>query len=143
MAIRQVNPYLNFEGSAAKAIALYEKALGAKAENVMRFGDAPPMPGAPPLSAEAKQRILHAVLKVGSGVVMVSDGPPGRPVTMGDNNHISLDFSDAKEMQKAFDTLAKGGKVTMPLGDQFWGAKFGMLTDPFGINWMFNHDPKK
>ena len=28
--------------------------------------------------------------------------------------------------------------------DQFWGARFGMLTDKFGINWMFNCElPKK
>ncbi|MGV3710577.1 MAG: VOC family protein [Gemmatimonas sp.] len=26
----------------------------------------------------------------------------------------------------------------MPLETQFWGARFGMLTDKFGINWMFN-----
>ena len=31
----------------------------------------------------------------------------------------------------------------MPLQDTFWGAKFGMLTDKFGINWMFNHDYEK
>jgi uncharacterized glyoxalase superfamily protein PhnB len=27
--------------------------------------------------------------------------------------------------------------------DTFWGAKFGMLTDPYGIRWMFNHTLKK
>jgi PhnB protein len=45
-------------------------------------------------------------------------------------------------MQKAFDALAKGGSITMPLMDQFWGAKFGMLTDAYGINWMFNCEKK-
>ena len=39
---------------------------------------------------------------------------------------------------KKFEALADGGKVTMPFGDTFWGAKFGMLTDRFGIPWMFN-----
>ena len=34
MPVKQLNPYLNFEGTAAKAIAFYEKALGAKADNV-------------------------------------------------------------------------------------------------------------
>ena len=28
----------------------------------------------------------------------------------------------------------------MPLQDTFWGAHFGMLTDRFGIQWMFNFD---
>jgi len=30
MAVKNVNPYLNFNGSAAKAIKFYEKALGAR-----------------------------------------------------------------------------------------------------------------
>lgn len=41
MAIKQLNPYLMFNGTAAQAIALYERALGAKTENLSRFGDAP------------------------------------------------------------------------------------------------------
>jgi uncharacterized glyoxalase superfamily protein PhnB len=24
--------------------------------------------------------------------------------------------------------------------DMFWGARFGMLTDQFGVQWMFNYD---
>jgi len=31
----------------------------------------------------------------------------------------------------------------MPLQDTFWGARFGMLTDAFGISWMFNSELKK
>ena len=45
MAIKKLNPYLNFNGTAAKAIKLYETALGAKVENVMPWAD---MPGQPP-----------------------------------------------------------------------------------------------
>ena len=29
--------------------------------------------------------------------------------------------------------MAEGGQITMPLGNQFWGAKFGMLKDKFGL----------
>ena len=47
MAIRKLNPYLNFDGTAAKAIALYEKALSAKAETVQKFGDVPGMHDTP------------------------------------------------------------------------------------------------
>jgi PhnB protein len=28
--------------------------------------------------------------------------------------------------------------------DTFWGARFGMITDKFGVSWMFNCElPKK
>jgi PhnB protein len=30
------------------------------------------------------------------------------------------------------------GKIKMPVQETFWAARFGMLTDKFGINWMFN-----
>src|SRR5262249_32940648 len=60
MAIKQLNPYLNFDGTAAKAIALYEKALGAKVDRVQKFGD---MPGNTP--PETKDRVMHASLRIG------------------------------------------------------------------------------
>jgi PhnB protein len=138
MAVKNVNPYLNFNGSAAKAIKFYEKALGAKANNVMRFADVPNMS-----SPETKDLIMHAVLDLGGGRVMLSDGRPNMTIPPGGNSHVCLDFDDAADMARKFDALAAGGKITMPLQDTFWGAKFGMLTDVFGIRWMFIHETKK
>jgi len=54
------------------------------------------------------------------------------------NIAMSLDFSDLDEQEKVFAALAEGGSIMMPLEDTFWGAKFGMLTDKFGIEWMLN-----
>jgi PhnB protein len=140
MSIKNLNPYLNFDGTAAKAIKLYESALGAKVESVMRFGDAKGMP-VPPGSED---RVMHASLKLGDGaLMMLSDSMPNTPPPAGNNVHVSLDFDDVADMTKKFDALAVGGKVNMPLQDTFWGAKFGMLTDAFGINWMFNCEHRK
>ena len=139
MSIRKLNPYLNFNGTAAKAIKLYESALGAKVENVMPWTD---MPGQPP-NPDTKDRLMHAVLHIGEGVVMLSDSRPDAPVTIGSNVHVTLDFGDAADMARKFDALSAGGKVTMPLQDTFWGAKFGMLTDAYGVSWMFNCETRK
>jgi PhnB protein len=137
MSINQLNPYLNFDGTAAKAIALYEKALGAKAETIMRFGDAP---GTPP---EHKDRVMHCKLDIGAGVLMISDTMPGVPYTAGTNAYVCLNFDDPGDLAQKFEALAAGGKVMEPVQDTFWGAKFGMLTDAFGIRWMFNCPLKK
>lgn len=139
MAIKQVNPYLNFNGTAEKAMQLYERALGAKIENAQRFSEVQGMD----VPAEHKNRVMHAVLRIGSGVIMLSDTMPNQPAPTGGNVHITLDFDDAGEMTKKFDALAAGGKVTMPMADTFWGAKFGMLTDAYGVQWMFNCNLKK
>jgi PhnB protein len=140
MSIKQINPYLNFNGTADKAIQLYEKALGAKTVNVMRFGD---VPAGMPIAPGDKNRVMHAVLQLGAGTIMLSDTMPNAPVASEGNVTVSLDFDDVGDMTAKFDALGAGGKVTMPLADTFWGAKFGMLTDAFGVRWMLNCDTKK
>lgn len=135
----KLNPYLNFNGTAEKAINHYERALGAKVETMMRFGDVPEMDVTP----ENKNRVMHALLQIGEGVLMISDSRPEEPVSVGSNIYVTLHFDDPEEMAKKFDALAVGGEVTMPLEDMFWGAKFGTLQDAYGIPWMFNCELKK
>lgn len=31
--------------------------------------------------------------------------------------------------------VAAGAKVTFPLQNQFWGDRYGQVTDPFGHHW--------
>jgi PhnB protein len=140
MAITGLNPYLNFDGNADKAIALYERALGAKTEMIMRFGDAQGMD----VAAEHRNRVMHATLNIAGHRIMISDGQPGRAVDSSTAVHVALHFdSDLDEAGRRFDALAQGGEVTMPLTDTFWGARFGTLTDAFGIRWMFNAELPK
>ncbi len=140
MSINSLNPYLNFDGTAAEAIAHYERTLDARTEMVMRFGDVKEMPVAP----EHANRVMHATLQVGGGKIMISDGPPGSFVTAGDTTQVALHFSgDLDDMARKFTALAEGGQVTMPLTDTFWGARFGTLIDRFGIYWMFNGELPK
>ena len=139
MSIKQLNPYLNFNGTAAKAIQLYESALGGKTEGLMRFGDVPGMT----VASEHQTRVMHALLRIGEGVIMISDTQPGMPVATEGNVHVCLDFDDVADMTTKFEALAVNGKVTLPLHDTFWGAKFGMLTDAFGVRWMFNSQIEK
>jgi PhnB protein len=140
MAIRQLNPYLTFNGTAEQAIKLYESALGARSENVMRFGDGA---GGMPVAPADKNRVMHAVLKLGGGTLMLSDSMSAQPAPTESNVTVTLDFDDVADMTHKFDALAKGGQITMPLNDTFWGAKFGMLTDAYGVKWMFNCETRK
>ncbi len=138
MSIKKLNPYLMFNGTAEKAIKLYETALGAKTERISRYGETPGQN----VPAEHKNLVIHASLLIGQGVLMMSDATPDRPVATESNVQISLDFDDAADMAAKFEALAAGGKVRLPLQDMFWGARFGMLTDAYGVQWMFNCDKK-
>jgi PhnB protein len=131
-------PYLNFNGNAAEALDFYSKALNGQVDYKQTFGESPME------SPEGqKDKIMHASFKAGDLHFLVSDGMEGQPVTSGSNLSLSLNFNDADEMNKTFAALSEGGKVTMELQDTFWGARFGMLEDKYGFNWMFNHDYKK
>ena len=131
-------PYLNFNGNAAEALAFYVKALDGEITQSQTFG------GAGMAEDDSmKDKILHALLEAGPLKIMVSDCPPGTSVNSGDQVSLSLNFIELEGIEKTFAALADGGFITMPLQDTFWGARFGMTKDKFGVKWMFNHDYKK
>ncbi|UJR86228.1 VOC family protein [Sandaracinus amylolyticus] len=134
MTIRQVDPYLSFDGDATAAIALYERALGAEVERIMRYGDVKEFAFAP----DHASRVMHCVLRLGASRVLLSDAPPGMELAPASRVHVSLDFDDPAEAAAKFDALAAGGRVLYPLHDTFFGATLGGLTDRFGISWTFH-----
>lgn len=132
--MKEIITYLTFDGNCKDAMQFYEKCLGAELQ-MMPFSDAPG--GA---SGAAKDRVMHARLTKGSAKLMASDTMPGMPFQQGNNFSISIDCESTEEVDSLFGALAENGKPTMKPQDMFWGAYFGMLTDQFGINWMFNFD---
>jgi PhnB protein len=96
-----------------------------------------------PKEMKDPNKVLHARLSAGTQVIMASDCPPGKPVNEGNNFAININCDSREEVDKLFKSLGEKGNVIMPTADMFWGAYFGMVTDQFGINWMFNHDNPK
>ena len=131
-------PYLNFNGNAKEALDFYATALNGTITQSSTFGSANMA-----TEESMKDKILHAVFEAGNLKFMVSDCPPGVRVSEGDQVSLSLNFNDVDLMEKTFAALADSGKITMPIQDTFWGAKFGMTKDKFGVHWMFNHDKEK
>jgi PhnB protein len=115
-------PYLVIDG-AAEAIDYYKKAFGAKER--MRM-DAP------------GNRIGHAEIEIGDSLVMLSDAFPQSttkaPTELGGTTAgVFLYVEDVDAVvKKAVDA---GATVTMEVADQFWGDRFGSITDPFGHSW--------
>lgn len=138
MAVTMINPYLFYNGTASKALDLYKTALGAKAVgDISKFGDAPGT------AAGDADRVMHAMLDISGQTIMLSDTMSQQPVAEGGNVQVCLNFDDVDETNQKFTALSAGGNVTMPLADTFWGARFGTLTDAYGIQWMFNCQLKK
>lgn len=138
----QVNVYLTFDGNCEDAFNFYQSVFGGTFPYIGRFGDMPPQEGMPPLSDQAKNRIMHVSLPISQETILMgSDTMPGmHDFKPGNNFSLSVNADSRDEANKIFNALSEGGTVTMPLEDTFWGAYFGMWTDKFGINWMVNYD---
>jgi PhnB protein len=137
-----IQPYLFFNGSCEEAIEFYCKALGAEVEMMMRFKESPepPPPGAVPPGVENK--IMHSSFRIGQTTVMVSDGDStDKPSFQGFS--LSLSVPNQAEADRAFNALADGGQVKMPLAKTFFSPRFGMVADRFGIGWMISVAPSQ
>ena len=135
--MRAFHAYLNFDGNAREAMTFYQQGLGAELE-LKSFAEAKM-----DVPAGAEQRILHARLQKGAAVLMASDTMPGHPHIRGTNFSVSIDCESIEEIERYFKAFSAGGTIVMPLADTFWNARFGMITDRFGIGWMFNHELPK
>jgi len=132
---REITPYLMFDGDCKQAMTFYHQVLGGKLD-LMTYGQADPT-----ASAEDKDKVIHARLENGSTVIMASDSGKGMPVKDGDDVWLSLQCGAASEVDAIYAKLADGGQSSQPPHDAFWGTRFGMLTDRFGVQWMVNSDP--
>ena len=108
---------------ASKAIDWYTQAFGA--QELYR------MPG-------PDGRLMHAEIKIGNSVVMVTDEMP----EMGSHGPQALGGTPVSLMIYCEDcdaifnrAVGAGASVRMPLEDAFWGDRWGMVTDPFGHVW--------
>jgi PhnB protein len=144
----RVSTYLNFPRHTEEAFNFYKSVFGTDftPNGISRFGDAPPMEGAPPMTEADKNLVMHVELPIlGGHMLMGTDAPEsmGFKVNFGNNVYINLEPDTRAEAKKLFDALAKGGKVEMDLQDMFWGAYYGSLTDKYGVHWMVNCQAKK
>jgi PhnB protein len=117
-----VSPYLAVE-DAARAIDFYARAFGAK--EVVRM-DAP------------GGKIGHAELEIGDSRIMLSDPFPQAstrpPKELGGTSaSVFMYVEDVDALVKQ--AVDAGATVTMEVADQFWGDRFGTVTDPFGHVW--------
>ncbi len=118
-----VTPHLTVRGG-VDMIEFYKRAFGAKE---LRRSVTP----------DGKS-LLHADLQIGDSRVLLNDEFPqmgavsplalnSTPVTI----HLYVEDVDSLYQQ----ALGAGAKVVMPLADQFWGDRYGVVEDPSGHRW--------
>ena len=124
--ISSLSPHI-FVSNAAAAIDFYKKAFNA--EELGRH-----------LAPDGK-RLMHAALKINGATLLLCDdfpeyrgGKGSTPEALG-GSPVVLHLQVAKADPVFEQAVAAGAKVAMPLADQFWGDRYGQITDPFGHTW--------
>ncbi|MEX0896045.1 MAG: VOC family protein [Patescibacteria group bacterium] len=142
----KLNPYLNFNGNARQAFEFYEQAFGVKMDSTMTFGEMPADDENNEVAEDEKDLIMHVSIPLGDGQYLMANDVTksmGKPVTMGNNNYISVHPDSKAEADRLFAALSEGGEVEMPMADQFWGDYYGSFKDKFGVCWMINFHEEK
>ena len=117
-----ITPFLAIrDGRAEEALRFYEKAFAAEIVERNTTPDG--------------KRLMQASARINGAWIMLSDdfpehgftAEPPASVTL----HLQVDDADAWWAR----ALEAGAAVAMPIADQFWGDRYGRMTDPFGHSW--------
>src|ERR1700722_3819241 len=112
---------------APKALDFYKNAFGAEILGVHKTPDG---------------KVMHAELSFGGARLMLADEFPGAssPKTLG-GSAVVLNLYVPEDVDSLFkQAVTAGATVVMPLADQFWGDRYGQVTDPSGHRWsMASH----
>ena len=108
---------------AARAAEWYRAALGAEERGRIE------VPGG---------KLLQVDLAFGNATVMLADEFPDldvlSPLSIGGTAtvlHLVTDDVEALWQQ----AVEAGAEIRQPLGDAFWGERYGQIVDPFGHRW--------
>ena len=129
----QLNPYLNFNGTARQALEFYATVFGGdlNLNTFASFGSTGP----------DAERIMHGQLQTPAGyTIMAADVTSDMEYSAPAGFSISLsgDAASGDDLRGYFESLGASGMITMPLQKQSWGDEFGMCVDGFGVPWLVN-----
>src|SRR5262245_40194616 len=118
--LHTVTPVLTFDDS-TKAIDWYRRALGAEEISCSKGPDG---------------QVMHADIRIGDSRIMLHDARMGQKSAAQTGGSPASLWLYVENCDALFNqAVAAGATVQMPLGDQFWGDRFGAINDPFGYSW--------
>src|SRR5687767_3617088 len=139
-----LNPYLTFKGNCEAAFNFYKSIFGGEFQFIGRYKDVPETDRQ--TFAEGDDKIMHVSLPISKETILMGCDnleAYGKATEFGNNISLSINTDSRKDADRLFNGLSAGGQINMAMGETFWGAYFGMLTDKFGIHWLVNCDLKQ
>jgi len=127
--------YVNYRGTCEEAFRFYEQHLGGRVTGIARHGEQPN----PNIPADWGEKVLHARIEIGTGVLMGADIPHAEPMR---SAYVTLSLDQEADAERVYALLADRGEVFMKLEKTYYANRFAMLRDRFGTSWMLLHQPE-
>jgi PhnB protein len=117
-----LTPHLTVR-NAKEALEFYKQAFGAEVLHVADMPDG---------------KVMHATVRMGDSMLMLNDEMPEHgalsPLSSGGSG-VTLHIYTENVDDAFARAVAAGATVKMPLADQFWGDRYGVVADPYGFKW--------
>ena len=126
--------YVNYRGNCEQAFRFYEQHLGGRITGMIRHREQPN----PNIPANWQDKVLHARIAIGAGILMGADIPSAEPMR---SAYLTLSLDLEEEAERVYALLAAGGEIFMKMEKTPFANRFAMLRDKFGTSWMLLHQP--
>lgn len=87
---------------------------------------------------DGRRLIKHATIDFDRQNLVFIDSPISHDFSFTPAVSLFINLPNEEALEQAFHRLAEGGKVLMPLDDYGFSARFGWLSDRFGLSWQLN-----
>lgn len=132
--MRHLETYLIFNGNCEEALDFYRDIFGGSYDILMRFDQFPN-----PVPKGYEDKILHSRFNADGIAFMASDAmPEDGPKPNGSRVFQCIAVTEVEELNRLFNGLSNSGTVVLPIEDTFWGAKFAIVVDKYGVHWMLH-----
>lgn len=132
-----IYPYLQFKGNCKEALEYYANVFETTYK-AMTYGqvDIDKQPHHPVMD-DVSEQILYAEMNVSDTLILFEDNVSSE-VKSGNTLVLTIRLKDENILRKYFYSLAKEGKVLMPISKFFWSDAYGIVMDKYGIEWKLN-----
>lgn len=129
-----ITPNFNFRGNCYEAIRLYQQAFHGEITVLIRNRDAIWEDSHNHLSAQDKELIYHAEMRIGSQRIMMCDNTeladmPSSALSL------TVTMDTQAEVMQAYETMKVDAKIIYPLQSTSYSSCFVSFFDKFGFRW--------
>lgn len=129
-----ITPVINMSGNCEEAIHYYEDVFSAKADFILRYGDAKPEDWDKPLTDEQKEYVYHAEMEIGGQRFMFSDIIEFE-IRNGNSLFLVVTFDTKEEVQQAYNAFLPESTILVPIHSTTYSSCTANLVDKYGIRW--------